>query len=291
MRAFEETVAALGQPAFVRAVGLPLPPRAIIARWQHGPAVVTVAPSDTIRLAMSLVEGRNARDSSGGAFVNRVHGGSISIFSPTEGARVEVNGNADVVQLFLDQAHAEEMLDAPLACPPMFDLPDDHVRTMIMRVLVGSDPRGPDHALAMEVELNALVQRIGRHATQWRERAETPRTVFGGGLSPAAFRRVEAMIQAAVDNADSATLRKMADTVGLSVTHFVRAFRRHTGCSPHKYVVRRRMNRAISLLRGARLSIGEVADRVGYATTAHFVAAFRSTTGVTPGALRDTLAQ
>jgi AraC family transcriptional regulator len=94
----------------------------------------------------------------------------------------------------------------------------------------------------------------------------------------------------ALDEATSPSLAKMAETAGLSVTHFARAFRRHIGDTPHSYLVRRRMDRAVSLLRGGKLPVAEVADKVGFSTTAHFVATFRTTMGVTPGALRDALA-
>jgi AraC family transcriptional regulator len=290
MRALEETIAALGRPVFVRALGAPSARTAAIARWRHGAAVVDVPPSNTIRLAMSLVDGRNARSRSGGMPAGRMPGSSVSIFSPVEGACVEVSGEADVVQLFLDQAHAEATLDRHLACPPMFDLRDDWMRTMIMRVLVGSARRGPDDALKVEEDLHTLTLRIERHATHWRDRIDPSSPPFRGGLAPAAFRRVEAMIATTLDEAGSPALAEMAGTVGLSVTHFVRAFRRHTGSTPHQYLVRRRMERAMSLLRVARISVGEVADEVGFSTPAHFVATFRTVMGVTPGAVRDALA-
>jgi len=290
MRALEDTIVALGSPVFLRAIGAPSAPKAAIARWRHGAAVVDVAPSNAIRLAISLVDGRNARIRNGGTFADRVHGGSVSIFSPMEGACVEVNGEADVVQLFLDQTYAEATLDAPFACPPMFDLRDDRIRTMIMRVLVGSTRREPDGALMVEENLHALALRIERHATRWRDRIEAPSAMFRGGLAPAAFRRVEAMIETALDEASSPTLAEMADNVGLSVTHFVRSFRQHTGSTPHKYLVRRRIDRAVSLLRAAQISVGQVADEAGFSTPAHFVAAFRAAMGVTPGALREALA-
>jgi AraC family transcriptional regulator len=138
--------------------------------------------------------------------------------------------------------------------------------------------------------LRALARRIERHAAKWRDRIETPSPLFRGGLAPAAFRRVEGIIEAALDKASSPTLAEMAHAVGLSVTHFVRAFSQHTGSTPHKYLVRRRMERAVSLLRVARISVGEVADEVGFSTPAHFVASFRAAMGVTPGAVRDALA-
>ncbi|TDK32149.1 AraC family transcriptional regulator [Rhizobium deserti] len=287
MQALEDTIEVLGQPVFVRRLGAAAEPSAYIARWQHGAAVVDVAPSRTIRLTMSLVDGRNAEDDKGAALADRIRGGSVSIFSPAEGATVEVNGAADVVQLFVDQTYAEAALDAPFTSPPMYGLRDDPIRAAMMRVLVTSIRNGPDDALMVEEELQALALSIERLARS--ERAGTLRTMFHGGLSPAAFRRVRAMIEAALDHGNSPTLADMARAVDLSITHFVRAFRQQTGTTPHKYIVSRRMDRAVSLLRLKANSVGDVADGVGFSTPAQFVAAFRAAMGVTPGAVRDAL--
>jgi AraC family transcriptional regulator len=286
MRALDETTAALGTPILVRELGAPT---AVIARWRHRAAVVDVAPSESIRLAMSLVDGPNARTRDSGAPTNPVRGASITVFSPAEGASVEVSGEADVVQLFLDQASVQATLDAPFVCPPMFDLRDDGMRSTIMRMLVDSARSGPDDPLSIEEGLHALALRLERHARQWRTRSETSPALFRGGLAPAAFRRVEAMIEAALDEAASLSLAEMAAAVGLSVTYFARAFRRHTGRTPHNYIVRRRMDRAVSLLRVAKIPIAEVAEAAGFSTPAHFVATFRAAMSVTPGALRDAL--
>ena len=290
MQALEDTIAALGKPLLVRALGTPSVSMATIARWRHGAAVVDVAPSKTVRLAMSLVDEQTARNRSGRTSADQAGGGSISVFSPTEGVSVEVGHQADVVQLFLDQNAAQAMLDAPFACPPMFDLRDDWMRTIIMQILVGSVRHGPDDALKMDENLHALALRLERHANRWRNRTETPSALFRGGLAPGAFRRIEEIISMALDEAASPSLAQMAGAIGLSVTHFGRAFRRHTGATPHNYLVRRRMDRAVSLLRNAQVPVAAVADKVGFSTPAHFVATFRTAMGVTPGALREALA-
>jgi AraC family transcriptional regulator len=72
----------------------------------------------------------------------------------------------------------------------------------------------------------------------------------------------------------------------LSVNHFIRAFRQQTGVTPHRFVVLRRLERGIALLKKPGMSVAEVADGMGFATPAHFVATFRRTMGVTPGAFR-----
>jgi len=50
--------------------------------------------------------------------------------------------------------------------------------------------------------------------------------------------------------------------------------------------VLRRMERAIAMLKKPGISVAEIADAVGFATPAHFVATFRRLMGVTPGAFR-----
>src|ERR1700761_2015884 len=140
MQAVEDTIAALGRPVLLRALGSSAKPMAAIARWRHGPGVVDVPPSNAIRLAMSLVDARNARCR--GVSVDRAEGASVSIFSPVEGASVDVSGEADIVQLFLDRSSVESALDAPLACPPIFNPRDDGMRSILMRILVGSARAG-----------------------------------------------------------------------------------------------------------------------------------------------------
>ena len=42
----------------------------------------------------------------------------------------------------------------------------------------------------------------------------------------------------------------------------------------------------MEMLKKPGMSVGDVAESLGFATPAHFVAAFRRTMGVTPGAFR-----
>jgi AraC family transcriptional regulator len=87
----------------------------------------------------------------------------------------------------------------------------------------------------------------------------------------------------------SPTLDQLAGAVCLSVNHFIRAFHQQTGVTPHRHVVLRRLERGITLLKKPGKSVAEVADGVGFATPAHFVATFRRTMGVTPGAFQAAL--
>ncbi|BAZ24180.1 AraC family transcriptional regulator [Kalymmatonema gypsitolerans NIES-4073] len=88
--------------------------------------------------------------------------------------------------------------------------------------------------------------------------------------------------------AEDLSIADMAAVVHMSQFHFARAFKTATGQSPHRYLTQRRMEQAKVLLSVTRLSVAEVAYRVGFYNTSHFTAQFRKATGTTPKAYRDT---
>jgi AraC family transcriptional regulator len=65
------------------------------------------------------------------------------------------------------------------------------------------------------------------------------------------------------------TLAGMAGAARMSPYHFARSFKAATGLPPHRYVVRRRVERAKELLLGTDLAIAEVAKAVGFANQSH----------------------
>jgi AraC family transcriptional regulator len=87
----------------------------------------------------------------------------------------------------------------------------------------------------------------------------------------------------------SITLRDLAGECGLGVTHFSRAFKQATGVTPHRYVRSARIERACELLQTTSLTIGEVAEAVGFRGQSHFSTAFTQERGITPSAYRRRL--
>ncbi|MEW6497951.1 MAG: AraC family transcriptional regulator [Cyanobacteriota bacterium] len=83
------------------------------------------------------------------------------------------------------------------------------------------------------------------------------------------------------------TLAKIATSVGMSPYHFARVFKQATGLPPHQYLIKRRIEKAKSLLTQTHLAIAEIAYRVGFASQSHFTTLFRKHTGMTPKAYRD----
>lgn len=103
-----------------------------------------------------------------------------------------------------------------------------------------------------------------------------------GGLAPAVRRRVEEYVEANLDAVLS--IDDLARVAGLSPFHFARAFKRSVGEGPHRFVTRRRIERARELL-STGLSAAETALACGFSGQSHFTRRFREFTGVTPGAL------
>ncbi len=72
-----------------------------------------------------------------------------------------------------------------------------------------------------------------------------------------------------------------AKLCNLSTYHFIRAFHRYAGQTPHRYLIRLRMSRACELLE-TEMQISEIARAVGYSDPVHFSKQFKQIVGQTP---------
>jgi len=86
---------------------------------------------------------------------------------------------------------------------------------------------------------------------------------------------------------DDLSLEEMAQSVGLSTAHFARMFRKSTGETPHKFVLRQRLERAKVMLRAPDARVLDVAVACGFRTQQHFAQVFRDVFGVSPTEYRQ----
>lgn len=105
-----------------------------------------------------------------------------------------------------------------------------------------------------------------------------------GGLAPAQERRVKELMVAGID--ENISLVRLATECGLSSRHFARAFRQSTRLSPHRWLMKCRVERARELLAKGGLSLTEIALTCGFADQSHFTRAFTAFFGTSPGAWR-----
>lgn len=90
-----------------------------------------------------------------------------------------------------------------------------------------------------------------------------------------------------------ATLRTthLAATVGLSVSHFSRAFKNAVGVPPRVYVLRRRVAAACAAMLTGDDALTDIAHAHGFCDQSHFSRAFQMLVGIRPQAWRRSIRQ
>ena len=171
-----------------------------------------------------------------------------------------------------------------------------HAREWIDRIWEPLRLRGAEMLARFSSGDLALMLRVLRQATQVQEAhiadlrswldepAATRKSHQRGGLSPAALRRVQLLVEANIDR--PIHMADLAARAGLSVHHFGRAFRTSTGVTPHAFVEQRRIERARTLIDGTSEPLADIAAATGFATQSHLTTAFKRVTGFTPAAYR-----
>lgn len=77
------------------------------------------------------------------------------------------------------------------------------------------------------------------------------------------------------------SLEELAKKAFLSMFHFTRLFKKHTGLAPHRYLLDNRIRHARKLLEN-NMSVGDVAILCGFYDTSHFIRHFQKYYGVSP---------
>jgi AraC-like DNA-binding protein len=141
---------------------------------------------------------------------------------------------------------------------------------------------------------------LGNHLREIRERfrdvscvidvrsAEShgPGGVMRSGLAPKHIRVVSAFIDAHLHT--KIKVQDLSALTGQSISHFSRTFRHSFGDPPHKYVVRRRVERGQTLMLSTEYSLARIADECGFADQSHLTRVFRAIVGENPYAWRRT---
>jgi AraC-like DNA-binding protein len=89
------------------------------------------------------------------------------------------------------------------------------------------------------------------------------------------------------DYARALDVGALAASVHLSRAHFIRSFRATFGETPHRYLQRRRLERAMALLRETEMPVTEVCLDVGFSSLGSFSRTFNDVVGMSPTAYRQ----
>jgi len=155
------------------------------------------------------------------------------------------------------------------------DLRAAHILWAMKAELESDEHGGSAYADHLGLALAAYLLRDGR------SRAPMP---MGVGLPQRRLRRVTDYIQ---DNLTAdLSLAELATVAGVSPSHFALLFKQSVGLPVHRYIIHRRVDRAIALLRIGALSVSELALEAGFANQSHLARCMRRVAGITPSDVR-----
>ncbi|HEX8805476.1 MAG TPA: AraC family transcriptional regulator [Candidatus Aquilonibacter sp.] len=152
----------------------------------------------------------------------------------------------------------------------------EHLMLALRAELELDQPCGRVYADSLGVALaSQLLRRWGKF---------TPKQLTRGLPRPTLQR-----VLAYIDDRLSADLNlsSIAEIAGMSSSHFGTLFRNSLGMPVHRYIIRRRVERAVDLITRTHLPLSDIALQVGFANQSHMAMAVRRLTGVTPKYLRS----
>lgn len=211
--------------------------------------------------------------------------GSMAVVCPDEIHDGEPHGRGFVYRTCypsqeLMQEIAEDVAGRPLSRPPWFSrsvIPDPELAlelSQLMHCLHQSPARMSE--LEQDTRLIGFLTKL---ISRWADLRGLPPLRYGSrGVA-----RVQEHLDAHLS--EEADLANLANMAGLSRSHFIRAFAKETGLTPHAYLIDRRF-RAASRMLDQGEAPGEVAAACGFFDQSHLNRIFKARMGITPGAYR-----
>lgn len=211
--------------------------------------------------------------------------GSIAVVCPDEIHDGEPYGDGFVYRTFypspeLMKEIAEEVAGRPLSRPPWFSrsVIDDHELALTLAGLLAC--LGQEGMRTSELEQDTrLIGFLTKLIARWADLDGLPQVRYPSHGIVQVSEYLEAHFDQEVE------LTALAKLAGLSRSHFIRAFTKETGLTPHAYLMDRRF-RAASRLLAKGEPPGDVAAACGFFDQSHLNRVFKARMGVTPGSYR-----
>lgn len=219
----------------------------------------------------------------------RISQGTIGINRPGESVRAVFRGRYDVLHLHIPNTLLASCLVGvdpnPLAITELFadcrTMRDPAIERLAYSLIYAGDVgAGFGPAYADSICMAVLVRLLDLRFAAGRKSPIRS----ASALANWRLKRVTDYIEKHL--AEPVGLAELAASTGLSRMHFAAQFRAATGMRPHDYLVWRRIERAMALLRDHRHPLCEVALDAGFKTQAHFTTVFKKVVGKTPNEWR-----
>ena len=196
----------------------------------------------------------------------------------------------DMMQFYFARRALNSILDNEsaraiheLAAPTHTPMPDPILHHLAVTLIPAlARPNEASRLFVDHVTLAAAMHFIKQYG-----HVALPERAAKGGLAPWQEIRAREMLESALDGEISLT--EVAAQCRLSTRHFSRAFAKSMGIPPHRYLLKRRVERAKELLRCSNDTLAEIAPSCGFADQSHLVRVFTQTVGESPGAWRRSI--
>ncbi len=279
-------------PSPARSSGVNGHARVLVSRFTGiPPEIVQPALKDNVICLHLGGPKRVHRWHSGRKSVQDVEFGSLTFMPARQENRWLTEGPVDFAHLslstgFVHQIAAEEFDGEPAA----WELLDrvgarDPAVEYLFHLLVRELDRGgfegrlyPESLLT--VLTVALLRGHSAMSKQPRSAARSRSCPHKGGLAGWQLRRVVDYMAEFLGT--DIALPDLTALTGLSRAQFFRTFKQSTGLTPHRFLIRMRINQAKVLLETSDISIGDLSRATGFATAGAFADSFKRQVGVHP---------
>ncbi len=165
----------------------------------------------------------------------------------------------------------------------LFALRDEYVVATVQTLMRAKSTSLPDDQRYFAKLLDSLTWHLARVVEDGN--AETvrlpvsiaaPSSVTAGANFDAVIAWIDANLS------EKLSLDELADHAGIGRTTFAQQFTRRFGCSPHRYIMIRRMEKARAMLHEGRLRVTDIAYELGFSSQSHFSTAYKAVNGESP---------
>ena len=252
--------------------------------FDTGPAEVRLDPTTHHTVAVTLHGVTNIeREADRSRAPARLETGNCTI-SPVGGARAwRWDGAVRVAQVYVPPETLE-------SCAAAYGVPrgalllhdtlaarDDFLRQVIVSTVREVRDGTPLTSLYVDTLAHSVAAHLlNRYCEPFHARPQED--------GPGALRIVLEMLE--TEFASDLTLDTLARCAGMTRPGFLRAFKRQTGCTPHQYLLEKRVAVAAQMLRTSRIPIAEIAAALGFSDQPHFTRRFKQLMRVTPARYR-----
>ena len=244
-------------------------------RVRHADLSVAIEERDGVGLLLNLSGAHKVEGQVEGSFLSSLpRPGSISVLPPASKCRFKITGTCSVLMLKVGWIH---IIDAAMRIGldpnrvtilPRMNADDRVLGRSLFYAAASGSPDAYDAAVNNLAELLVAPPML---------QSARQRSI---GLPGTTLQRVLELCRER--SANHLRLSELASEAGLSQYHFARSFKIATGCSPHRYLLRCRTERALDLLAGTSLPVGAIAREAGFAHASHLSRNIRRLTGLSP---------